>query len=246
MFFTSAQNEEKKMNEQKLKNFIALVTFDQNLTDIAQKMQKSEQIIEKLQKQLQQLDQDLSNPLSKKHDLEKQLHEQEIKVKELQDQESHLIASSQLVATSQEYEAANKEIDRVKFNRDQQEQKMVQMMNKVAAVEKEYQAFYQTYQTEQQKIIALIEQEKNLVQDFNKQMQQFQHDRQSKMIEIPQEWLNTYETMRGRVGNPVVPVYQDSCSACFYFMAARDIQLLKNQGLLQCKDCYRFLYHDFQ
>ena len=241
--FQGAKRRE-KMNEQKLKNFIALVTFDQNLTDIAQKVQTSNRMTQQLQTQLQQLEKDLEIRANKKHEIEKQLHEQELKVKELQDQENHLIASSQSVATAQEYNAANKEIDTVKFNRDQQEQKMMQMTNKVAAAQKEYQTFHEAYQTDKEKLLALIDQEKNTVQNLTEQMQQFNKDRQDKLADIPQEWLNTYETMRGRVSNPVVPVNQDSCSACFYFMAARDIQLLKNQGLLQCKDCYRFLYHE--
>lgn len=231
------------MNEQKLKNFIALVTFDQSLTDIAQKVQTSNSMTQKLQTQLQQLEKDLEIRAHKKNEIEKQLHEQELKVKELQDQESHLVASSQAVKTAHEYDAANKEIDRVKFNRDQQEQKMMQMTNKVAAAQKEYQTFHETFEIEKEKLTTLIDQEKNTVQNLTAQMEQFHQERQSKLTDIPQEWLNTYETMRGRVNNPVVPVNQDSCSACFYFMAARDIQMLKNQGLLQCKDCYRFLYH---
>ena len=50
--------------------------------------------------------------------------------------------------------------------------------------------------------------------------------------------------MRGKVSNPVVHVYKDSCSACFYLIASRDLQLLKQNELLPCKDCYRFLYFD--
>ncbi len=232
------------MNDQKLKNFIALVTFDQNLTDVTHKVQASNSIITQLQTQLQQLEKDLEIRAHKKNEIEQQLHEQELKVKELQDQEAHLIASSQGVTTAHEYDAANKEIDRVKFNRDQQEQKMMQMTNKVGAAIKEYQSLYETYQAEKEKLVAKIDQEKNTIQSLIEQTDQFHKDRQSQLTDVPQEWINTYETMRGRVNNPVVPVYQDSCSACFYFMAARDIQMLKNQGLLQCKDCYRFLYHE--
>ncbi len=231
------------MNEQKLKNFIALVTFDQNLTNVTKKIQISNQKIEQLETQLQQLENNLEICLSKKHEIENQLHEQELKVKELQDLEASLIASSQSVGTAQEYDAANKEIDRVKFSRDQQEQKMMQMNNKVAAAQKEYQIFHETAQVDKSNLVALIDQEKSIITNLTEQMQSFHKDRQDKLTDIPQEWLNIYETMRDRVSNPVVPVNQDSCSACFYFMAARDVQLLKNQGLLQCKDCYRFLYH---
>jgi uncharacterized protein len=234
----------KKMNEQKLKNFIALVTFDQSLIDCAQGVQISQNTHQKLQEQLAQLNKDLELRASKQQEVEQQLHDQELKVKELQDQEAHLIETSQSVKTPKEYEAANKEIDRVKFNRDQQEQRMMQMTNKLNAVQKDYQVFLANYQIEKDKLAALLDQEKKTVQELQNQIDQLHQDRKEKMSGIPEDWLNIYETMRGRVSNPVVPVSQDSCSACFYFMAARDVQALRDKGLLQCKDCFRFLYHE--
>ena len=51
-----------------------------------------------------------------------------------------------------------------------------------------------------------------------------------------------YERMKGRVYDPVVPMSQDSCSVCFYGLTPRDLQMLKQNGLLQCKDCFRLLY----
>lgn len=232
------------MNEQKLKNLIELVTFDQNFTDLAQKVEASQVINTKLQDQMQQLEKELAQHALKQHDAQKQLHDQEAKLQDLQAQETHLMALSQSVATAQEYEAANKEIDRIKFSRNQQEQKMMQLSNKTEAVQKEHQLFLEHYQIEKNKILELIAHENKVVQEMEEQLIVLQKARQEKTVGIPVEWLNTYETMRGRVSNPVVPINQDSCSACFYFMSSRDVQLLRDQGLLQCKDCFRFLYHE--
>jgi predicted nucleic acid-binding Zn-ribbon protein len=232
------------MNEQKLKNFIALVTFDQSLIDIAHQVQISQNTNQKLQEQLLLLEKDLKFRALKQQEIEQQLHDQELKVKELQDQESHLIATSQSVSTPKEYEAANKEIDRIKFSRDQQEQRMMQMTNKVDLIKKEFQQFNANFQLEKDKLLVLIEKENEVIQGLKNQKNVLEQDRKLQMSDIPDEWLNTYETMRGRVSNPVVPVNQNSCSACFYFMAARDEQALRDKGLLQCKDCFRFLYHE--
>lgn len=232
------------MNEQKLKNFIALVTFDQSLTDIAHQVQLSKNTNQKLREQLLNLEKDLQLRTSKQQEIEQQLHDQELKVKELQDQESHLIATSQLVSTPKEYEAANKEIDRIKFSRDQQEQRMMQMTNKVDLVKKEYQNVHANFELEKDKLLVLMQKEDSIIKDLQDQKNKLEQDRQLKTSGIPDEWINTYETMRGRVSNPVVAVNQNSCSACFYFMAARDVQALRDKGLLQCKDCFRFLYHE--
>jgi predicted nucleic acid-binding Zn-ribbon protein len=234
----------KKMNAHKLKNLIELVTFDQSFIDLAHKVAASQAIYKKLNLELEQLEKKLQTQVTHHDQVAQQLKDQELKMQELQDQEIHLTKLSQSVSTAQEYEAANKEIDRVKYNRNLQEQKLMQMTNKMATVQKEFQASQLVYQTEKERLIELIAVETAAVKKMEEQIAVLQQDRHAKTVDIPEQWLNTYETMRGRVNNPVVPVNQDSCSACFYFMSSRDIQALRDQGLLQCKDCFRFLYHE--
>ena len=50
--------------------------------------------------------------------------------------------------------------------------------------------------------------------------------------------------MRERVSDPVVPILQGGCSACFYKTPEQDLILLKRNKLLQCKNCYRFLFFE--
>lgn len=59
---------------------------------------------------------------------------------------------------------------------------------------------------------------------------------------VPDEWLEKYSMMRMRVADPVVPVLNTSCSACFYTVTEQGMQQLSRNQLLQCKECYRFLY----
>jgi predicted nucleic acid-binding Zn-ribbon protein len=61
---------------------------------------------------------------------------------------------------------------------------------------------------------------------------------------VPQGWLEKYAIMRTKVTDPVVPVINNSCSACFYDVIGQDLQELRKKKLLQCKECYRFLYLD--
>ena len=232
------------MNEQKLKNLIELVTFDQTLNALEHRITLSDSTMKELQHQLQLLEQQLQQHGTKQAEAQKQLADQELKVKELQDQESHQSQLSNAVASTKEYEAANKETERIKFDRNLQEQRMMNMINKMTAINKDYETFQAHCAAEKTKVLELIAQEEAAVKEVAVQLANLQKDRQTKISDIPAEWLNTYETMRGRVANPVVPVVQDSCSACFYFMSARDSQALRQQGLLQCKDCFRFLYHE--
>lgn len=230
------------MNAQKLKNFIELVTFDQTFFDLEQKKISAQSAIARLESKIQELKQKIDQQLLKKRDIQKQLHEQELKVQELQEQETARAKTVQEVTSPKEQEAASKELEFIKLARNEQEQRMIQMMNKVALSQKESETVLQNFAQEEAALQALIVQEKTVLEDVESNISQLQNARQNKMNDIPQDWLNTYEMMRGRVSNPVVPVLQDSCTACFYFMSARDKQLLHQNSLLQCKDCYRFLY----
>ncbi len=231
------------MNEQKLKKLIELVDFDQAFIDLAQKIQSLEKSFKNLEHQKEQLEKDLAIQTSKKHEALKQLHDQELKLKELQTQEAHLAEISASITTSKEFDAAHKEVDKVKFARNQEEQKMMQLSNKVETAQKDYLLFLEQFELEKEKIIQQELIQAKEIKAMQDELVNLNGIRQEKLVGIPTDWLNTYESMRGRVTNPVVPLNQESCSACFYFMSSRDVQMLHDQGLLQCKDCYRFLYH---
>ena len=146
------------MNEQKLKKLIELVDFDQAFIDLAQKVQSSEKILKNLQDQKDQLEKKLDLQTLKKHETFKQLHDQELKLKELQAQEAHLSEISGSITTSKEFDAAHKEVEKIKFARNQEEQKMMQLSNKVEAVQKEYLVFLEQYEKTELMIDPLKEQ----------------------------------------------------------------------------------------
>jgi predicted nucleic acid-binding Zn-ribbon protein len=230
------------MNNQKFQNFIDLVTFDQGFSELEKKQSTIEKTISKMNDQLLTFQKQLEQNSSKKRDIKKQLDAQELQVKSLQEQEKHQAEISQAVSSAKEYEAANKELQNIIHERNSQEQKMLQHLNKLETAEKEYGATHHKAELEIAEINQSIEIEKSLLLDTQKQIDNLQKDRSEKLSLVPDEWLDLYENMRGRVKDPVVKVSQDSCGACFYLISSRDLQALQQHELLQCKDCYRFLY----
>jgi predicted nucleic acid-binding Zn-ribbon protein len=230
------------MNKEKLKNFIDLVTFDQQFLDLYAKihtLQLERQITEK---QIDQLEQSLHDVKNKRHEVVKLSHEQELKLKDLDNEENRLSEFCKNIRNVKEYDAAQKELDRTKLMRNQQEQKIIQLSNKVESVNKELETFEEKYKIEKDFLFEKLNEQKNMIVQTESALSDLQKDREIKAAPVPVEWLQMYETMRGRVKNPVVPLEQDSCSACSFFMSSRDLHQLRQLGLLQCKDCYRFLY----
>ncbi|MFA5998955.1 MAG: hypothetical protein WC747_02990 [Candidatus Babeliales bacterium] len=230
------------MNNQKFQSFIDLVTFDQNFTELEKKSKIVETTIQNLNNQLTTLQKQLEHNSSKKRDVKKQLDAQELQVKDLQDKEKHQLEVVESVASTKELEAASKELEYLKIERNAQEQKMIQHINKLETAEKEYASLQIKSESDIAEINAQINTEKAALSDVSRQIENIQKERSTLLSQVPAEWVDVYENMRGRVKDPVVQVTQDSCGACFSLISSRDLQALRQHELLQCKDCYRFLY----
>lgn len=230
------------MSHQSLKKFIDLITFDQHAISLEAKFEQSKKLVEELQESIQKEEQKKSQIESKKHDLVKMVHEQELLLKTLQEQEKALLKKIEKISASREYDAAAKELDQIRLDQSQEEQKYIQLTNKLENLEKD--------------MITTIEQVQEQIKAYQEKIAQEVHDqelikqelvtvdqqRSEKTIGISQEWMDMYEMMKGRVTDPVVGISQESCSSCFYGLTPRDLQMVKQNGLLQCKECYRLLY----
>ncbi len=67
-------------------------------------------------------------------------------------------------------------------------------------------------------------------------------DRLEKQHGLPEQWITDYERMKRSVSNPVVPLENGSCSACFESLAGHEIAILARKQLSPCGGCFRFLF----
>lgn len=232
----------KKMSHQTLKSFIDLVTFDQRLIEIQKKISSLQLDLDKNNQQQLVEQQRLDQVAIKKNDQQKVIHAQELMLHEIQQQEQHMSKNLDAVSSPKEYEAATKELESLRFNRTVQEQKLTQQMNRMQTLEKEYAVAAAQSQENLTSLKATFESEMGQIESLQQELKAIDAQRSEKTVGIPADWMDMYELMRGRVADPVVPLLQDSCSVCFYAVTPRDLQLIKRSAILQCKDCYRFLY----
>jgi predicted nucleic acid-binding Zn-ribbon protein len=88
----------------------------------------------------------------------------------------------------------------------------------------------------------VLDEKRQQIQEKKQQLEKYSQERNEKLKGIPEQWREIYERMHNRITNPVVPIIGNSCSACFFQVSAQDMNRLRNRALLQCKQCYRFLY----
>lgn len=234
------------MNNQKLQNFIDLVTFDQNLVTLESSIVLSEKKLQKLRDELQKIQKRVEEKTHEKKELKKSFDLQELHVKDLQEKENAQAATMERVKNTKECDAATKQLDHIRSDRTRHEKKLMQTWNTYQLLEKEVEQLRADYDTKIVQTQEQIAQEDVALAALQHELREQNNQRSSKIASLPEEWMNSYEHMRGKVTNPVVPVAQDSCSACFYLVSSRDLQILRQNGLLSCKDCYRFLYFDHE
>lgn len=232
------------MSHQSLKSFIDLVTFDLRFVDIQNRKNQLLSDISTIEKQEIEERKQFELVGVKLRDIQKSVHESELHIQELSETEERLLKHLESLSSSKEYDAALKELEHCRLNRNQLEQKLLQQMNKAEIGQKDQNVFVQQHQEKLTEFTHALQAKNQELLHLQQELQGIETQRSEKVVGIPQDWIDTYEMMRGRVSNPVVPLLQESCSVCFYGVTPRDLQSIRNNYLIQCKECYRFLYED--
>jgi predicted nucleic acid-binding Zn-ribbon protein len=222
--------------------FIDLVTFDQSLVKIERDIKKSQDVQRSLMEDIERLQDDFSDIKNAQLQAHKAVDEKELYMKVLDTKESDLKHKIQSISNQKEYKSLEKETLAINAERVQHEQELLVLWNKLDSLQKTYEFKRKLHEEQVAKFTSEIELISNEILNFQNQLAHFTTQRIEKQQSIPQEWLDMYVNMKGRVSNPVVPVISDSCDACFYSVTPRDLQTLRKNKLLQCRDCYRLLY----
>ncbi len=222
--------------------FIDLVTFDQNIVKIEHDIHAIQQEHSAILKKIDQLDQDLAEMKLAAVQARKAVDEKELYMKVLDDKETDMKNKLALISNQKEFKSLQKESLVVNEERVFHEQKLLALWNKLELAQKNFDIFHKDYQDRLQMLLSQKKSYEDQIFQLQKELDTLTHDRVVKQDHIPQEWLNMYVNMKGRVSNPVISVVNEACDACFYSITPRDLQMLRQDKLLQCRDCYRLLY----
>jgi predicted nucleic acid-binding Zn-ribbon protein len=221
-----------------------LVECDKKITSLATDVASRKEDIALLLKQRVLLDGtllDLKNNVTscKKHADLLQLQATELKA--LEDHKQGLLDN---VHGQKEYKALERELSILTLKRTKIDDELVSSWFAVEAAQKSYN---EALEAQDSRIAALdtsiINQQHAIDADL-KTIEELKAERLEAAALIPKEWMHRYDQMRNRVEDPIVPAGESSCTACFYTILRQDLTRLKTQGILPCRNCYRFMYYD--
>jgi len=215
----------------------ALTAITTNIADLRSGIEKDLQQAQNLTRVLQ----------DKEHQLftaQKEAQLKELTVKELKASEDHKRIQSDNVTNQKEYKALETEIETLSRKRNVLEEEILKYMYAIDVLKKNIEDLKQSFD-EKTTVLARDKQikEDNIAQ-LNTKYEETKIHRAQSIAAIPPEWRQQYERMKQSVTDPIVPVSNGSCSACFYSVLHQDLAKLKKAHLVVCRSCYRFLYYD--
>lgn len=232
------------MNEFPLSLFIQLVKFDQSINQL-------EDQINTLVHQRERDHKEIIALQAKAHDIKRAQQEarhaidaQEFEMKALDESIEKKRRILETTTNAKEVQSLYQELENLKQKQFHAEDTLLQAWQKYENSVKTLTHEKSTTEAQLMTLQETIEKSEQTIAQQKQALATLEQERIDKQHGIPGEWLERYEVMRKRTSNPVVPIQNGCCSACFYRMPDQDLLRLKARAMLQCKDCFRFLYDE--
>lgn len=167
----------------------------------------------------------------------------ELDTKIIKDRQKALKVRLENAANPKEYFAVEQEIKKLEQELDRQEELLYALWEAAEQYEKKYYDVQEVATGHLAEFAKSRAEKQELLKAVIAHVEEKVHDRDVLQKLIPLEWQEKYASMREHVDNPMVPVAPgDVCSGCYYTISVPDMLALRRNKLLQCKNCFRFLY----
>ena len=225
-----------------VKRFIDLVQFDREINEKEKQLTSVQNQVNALEQKIELYKNDVKKEYEALYEFRKIVDAKELEMKVLDQQEKKIKHHLDVIVDSRSYSSLQRELQNIKKQQHELEEGLLRAWNELENAEKKY----KSKKGEEEKNIEALEQDvqKSVLEkrQLQEEIKRLLINRPEKQQNIDDELLAQYEAMQKRVSNPVVPLESGSCSACFYSIPQQDIINLQKGNLLQCKDCFRFLY----
>lgn len=230
------------VNESPLQKLIELVQFDQQILALEEKLNALEAETAQFQREISHMQHTLE--VSKQHmrATRKAVDEKELRMKELDQLEKSAKKRLDSVHGQREYESLMKQIKTIQKEQQDFEEELLDSWKQFELAQSQYNEKNQFVATKMDELSLILQEKSIQIDQLKIEIALASKDRPLKEQGIPEDLLVKYQVMRKRVKDPVVPVENASCSACFYPVLQQDLISIQRGALKQCHNCFRFLY----
>ncbi|MFA6066148.1 MAG: hypothetical protein WC707_03125 [Candidatus Babeliaceae bacterium] len=224
--------------------FIDLIKLDQAVHTLVVKRDKLNDDLRLAQHAFDEKKEKLEAARARYFALKRDMDSKESEISSLRDKERVKRASLEHVSNPREYMAACAQLDDITKKIDHIEDELLKLVSIYEQAESEYDECKNKFEHDQINFSLLVHEKNSDIVLLDQEAQSLMSQRVTYEARVPLEWREKYDAMKLKVENPVVPLDLDnnSCSGCFYKVPLNDVAAIKRHKLIQCKDCFRFLY----
>ena len=151
-----------------------------------------------------------------------------------------------LVTNNKQYDALQLEIDHLKSNMDEFENKLLEFSEEKETLEEKTKSEEENLEYLSTDLVHRREKLEVLIKESSEEKNKLEKDRQSQLAGIDSMILSKYDKIyEARKGLSAVPVRGTACGGCGGFVPPQIVSEVRaSQGPHTCDSCSRFLYHD--
>jgi len=230
--------------EEKMKILIALQNCDIRMRDIQIKEKEGPRKIQRLKEKLAGVEDQLEEEASR---LEEYTRERRQAEQEIEDIESRLKKSDTKLSnikSNKEYQAALKEIDDLKKEKSVFEDKVINIMEQVEALEAKYATSRKQIEETRQQFELDHNEILKILKALNRDLDKIEKERKQFSQAVDPDLLKKYDSLRThRGGIGVSPVIKGVCQTCRLGIPPQEFnELLRGDKLMTCPNCTRIIY----
>lgn len=230
------------MNRNPFTMFIDLVSLDQDIRSLEKECEQKAHDIKDAQGAKQSLYTKVDTLKAQLYDARKRVDLVELEMKSLDEKEKEKKERLESVSSLKEYDSVKLELESLQQKQQQKEQEVLDAWNKLDSAQDAVDAYDKEFSDKLEACENTIQEHTQHHTQCAQRLQDQKDMRPQKEQGIPSEWLEKYTIMRTQIADPVVPLNDEDCSACFHSATRQDIATIKRGALVQCKGCYRLLY----
>ncbi len=178
------------------------------------------------------------------HEGKKNVALQELYAKELAERQDVLREKTKSVTHRKELEALEREMHDLSRKQEVHDVVLMKAWNNRELVLKQIETQKKVLEEQAQEVKNNAAAYDEQISALTKQLQESMEHRSTMLQKLDPEWRKRYERIKNSVKDPIVPLVQNSCGACFYLVASKDLVELKKNKVIVCRNCYRFIYYE--
>jgi len=219
-----------------------LITFDDAIRQMHEQVEALKVEVAAIKQQQQDAVDKVETTRRNMIDTKKTVDELELKMKELAASEQQKKKRLDDADDHRVYRALRTEIETVQLSMQAAETALIAAVNTAEAAQKEFEAEKEGFGKRNVELDTALKDTEAKIMTLTADVVESETVRKKKEEKVPEEWRERYAAMRMRVTDPVVPILEEECSACFQLVTSQDMIRLTRGALIQCQGCFRLLY----